>query len=366
MVMSVSHDIGREGFTERARQVVVLAQEEARALRHNYIGTEHILLGLLREEDGLAALVLTDLGLTVDRVRDQVVRIVRSGEEVTSGQIPFTPRAKRVLELALREALSLGHNYIGTEHLLLALVRENEGVAARILLDFDANPEKVHREVLRLLSGPSGLRWLRFSSDAAGARRTTNPLRPPLDWERAGLLWRPDRILRGSLRVAERLASVTLGELGLRVRVDRVRPQFPARPGVGQAVRPGAHRFNPQAREAMPPRPVPAANPGLDWHRATLLWRPEGLELRVPLRMSVAQMAAFAADEVWSSELLAGLRREMWTGWLALASPTLLDAVGDPQELRRLLDAAAQRAVDSDGGDSATAADFLNQLRADP
>src|SRR6266513_2961377 len=104
-----------ERFTERARQVVVLAQEEARTLKHNYIGTEHILLGLLREEEGLAARVLESLDITVERVRAQVVRIVGSGDEVTTGQIPFTPRAKKVLELALREALSLGHNYIGTE-----------------------------------------------------------------------------------------------------------------------------------------------------------------------------------------------------------------------------------------------------------
>ncbi|MGZ5324958.1 MAG: Clp protease N-terminal domain-containing protein, partial [Solirubrobacterales bacterium] len=145
-----------ERFTERARQVVVLAQEEARTLKHNYIGTEHILLGLLREEEGLAARVLESLDITVERVRSQVVRIVGSGEEVTSGQIPFTPRAKKVLELALREALSLGHNYIGTEHILLGLVRENEGVAARILLDFDADSEKIRNEVIRMLSGPGG------------------------------------------------------------------------------------------------------------------------------------------------------------------------------------------------------------------
>src|SRR5213083_1921643 len=147
-----------ERFTERARQVVVLAQEEARTLKHNYIGTEHILLGLLREEEGLAARVLESLDITVERVRAQVVRIVGSGEEVTSGQIPFTPRAKKVLELALREALSLGHNYIGTEHILLGLVRENEGVAARILLDFDADYDKIRNEVIRMLSGPGGRR----------------------------------------------------------------------------------------------------------------------------------------------------------------------------------------------------------------
>jgi ATP-dependent Clp protease ATP-binding subunit ClpC len=157
-----------ERFTERARQVVVLAQEEARTLKHNYIGTEHILLGLLREEEGLAARVLESLDITVERVRAQVVRIVGSGEEVTSGQIPFTPRAKKVLELALREALSLGHNYIGTEHILLGLVRENEGVAARILLDFDADSEKIRNEVIRMLSGP-GSRGQRSGGGAGAA-----------------------------------------------------------------------------------------------------------------------------------------------------------------------------------------------------
>jgi ATP-dependent Clp protease ATP-binding subunit ClpC len=158
-----------ERFTERARQVVVLAQEEARTLKHNYIGTEHILLGLLREEEGLAARVLESLDITVERVRAQVVRIVGSGEEVTSGQIPFTPRAKKVLELALREALSLGHNYIGTEHILLGLVRENEGVAARILLDFDADSEKIRNEVIRMLSGPGGRRQSGQAAGSSGA-----------------------------------------------------------------------------------------------------------------------------------------------------------------------------------------------------
>src|SRR6266581_2355920 len=146
-----------ERFTERARQVVVLAQDEARALKHNYIGTEHILLGLLREEEGLAARVLESLDITVEEVRAQVA----------TGQIPFTPRAKKVLELALREALSLGHNYIGTEHILLGLVRENEGVAARILLDFAADSEKIRNEVIRMLSGPGGRR--QGSSGGAGA-----------------------------------------------------------------------------------------------------------------------------------------------------------------------------------------------------
>ena len=162
-----------ERFTERARQVVVLAQDEARALKHNYIGTEHILLGLLREEEGLAARVLEQLDITVEEVRAQVARIVGQGDEVTTGQIPFTPRAKKVLELALREALSLGHNYIGTEHILLGLVRENEGVAARILLDFDADAEKIRNEIIRMLSGP-GRRQSGQSGGAAQGEKAKN------------------------------------------------------------------------------------------------------------------------------------------------------------------------------------------------
>jgi ATP-dependent Clp protease ATP-binding subunit ClpA len=144
-----------ERFTERARQVVVRAQEEARALGHDYIGTEYILLGLLREEEGLAARVLESLDVTVEEVRAQVTRVIGEGEPVATGQIPFTPRAKNVLELSLREALSLGHNYIGTEHILLGLARENQGVAARILLDFGVDGETVRDEVTRMVTGTS-------------------------------------------------------------------------------------------------------------------------------------------------------------------------------------------------------------------
>jgi ATP-dependent Clp protease ATP-binding subunit ClpA len=143
-----------ERFTERARQVIVLAQDEARALKHNYIGTEHILLGLLREEEGLAARVLEAFGVTVEEVRAQVARVIGEGDESPTGQIAFTPRAKKVLELSLKEALTLGHNYIGTEHILLGVARENQGVAARILLDFDVDAEKIRNEIIRMLSGP--------------------------------------------------------------------------------------------------------------------------------------------------------------------------------------------------------------------
>jgi ATP-dependent Clp protease ATP-binding subunit ClpA len=161
-----------ERFTERARQVVVLAQEEARALKHNYIGTEHILLGLLREQEGVAARVLASFDITVERARAQVVRIVSAGEEVTSGQIPFTPRAKQVLELALREMLSLGHNDIGTEHILLGLTRVHEGVAMRVLLAFDADAEKVRDETIRRLSGPGS----RSSSGSVGVSSASVPV----------------------------------------------------------------------------------------------------------------------------------------------------------------------------------------------
>ena len=131
----------------------MLAQDEARAFRHNYIGTEHLLLGLLREEEGLGARVLDSFDVTLEEVRAQVARIIGEGDEVKTGQIPFTPRAKRVLELALREALQLGHNHIGTEHILLGLVHEGDGVAMRILLDFDVDAEKARNEVVRVLSG---------------------------------------------------------------------------------------------------------------------------------------------------------------------------------------------------------------------
>ena len=140
-----------ERFTERARKVVVLAQEEARHFNHNYIGTEHLLLGLLREDEGVAARALASLNVTLDEVREQVESIVGYGEEGTGAQAPFTPRSKKVLELALREALQLGHNYIGTEHILLGLVRESEGVAARVLSNLDVDPDKVRREVLVML-----------------------------------------------------------------------------------------------------------------------------------------------------------------------------------------------------------------------
>src|ERR1051326_4418394 len=145
-----------ERFTDRARRVVVLAQEEARLLNHNYIGTEHILLGLIHEGEGVAAKALESLGISLEAVRAQVEEIIGQGGSSPSGHIPFTPRAKKVLELSLREALQLGHNYIGTEHILLGLIREGEGVAAQVLVKLGADLNKVRQQVIQLLSGSSG------------------------------------------------------------------------------------------------------------------------------------------------------------------------------------------------------------------
>src|SRR6201747_1363391 len=145
-----------ERFTDRARRVVVLAQEEARMLNHNYIGTEHILLGLIHEGEGVAAKSLESLGISLEGVRSQVEEIIGQGQQAPSGHIPFTPRAKKVLELSLREALQLGHNYIGTEHILLGLIREGEGVAAQVLVKLGADLNRVRQQVLQLLSGYQG------------------------------------------------------------------------------------------------------------------------------------------------------------------------------------------------------------------
>jgi hypothetical protein len=145
-----------ERFTDRARRVVVLAQEEAVGLQHNYIGTEHLLLGLIREREGVAAKALEALGISLEAVRSEVEEIIGQGQSAPTGQIPFTPRAKKVLELSLREALQLSHSYIGTEHILLGLIREGEGVAAQVLVKLGADLSRVRQQVIQLLSGYAG------------------------------------------------------------------------------------------------------------------------------------------------------------------------------------------------------------------
>jgi ATP-dependent Clp protease ATP-binding subunit ClpC len=157
-----------ERFTDRARRVVVLAQEEARMLNHNYIGTEHILLGLIHEGEGVAAKALESLGISLEGVRQQVEEIIGQGQQAPSGHIPFTPRAKKVLELSLREALQLGHNYIGTEHILLGLIREGEGVAAQVLVKLGADLNRVRQQVIQLLSGYQGKEPAAAGTGASG------------------------------------------------------------------------------------------------------------------------------------------------------------------------------------------------------
>ena len=162
-------------FTDRARQVVVLAQTEARRLDHNYIGTEHILLGLIREGEGVAAKALESLGISLEAVRQQVEEIIGQGQQAPSGHIPFTPRAKKVLELSLREAQQLGHDYIGTEHILLGLIREGDGVAAQVLVRLGADLNRVRQQVIQLLTGRT-----------AGEPGPGAEARPEMAWQRAG------------------------------------------------------------------------------------------------------------------------------------------------------------------------------------
>ncbi len=162
-----------ERFTDRARRVVVLAQEEARMLSHNYIGTEHILLGLIHEGEGVAAKALESLDISLEAVRGQVEDIIGQGQQAPSGHIPFTPRAKKVLELSLREALQLGHNYIGTEHILLGLIREGEGVAAQVLVKLGADLNRVRQQVIQLVSGFQGKEAEQVGGQAESAPSTS-------------------------------------------------------------------------------------------------------------------------------------------------------------------------------------------------
>jgi ATP-dependent Clp protease ATP-binding subunit ClpC len=165
-----------ERFTDRARRVVVLAQEEARMLNHNYIGTEHLLLGLVHEGQGVACRVLASMDISLDVLRSQVEEIIGRGQAASAGAIPFTARAKKILELALREALQLGHDYIGTEHILLGLVREGEGVGAQVLQQLGADLHRVRQEIIVFLGKQSG------ADDPAPHAATEAP--PPYDWPR--------------------------------------------------------------------------------------------------------------------------------------------------------------------------------------
>jgi ATP-dependent Clp protease ATP-binding subunit ClpA len=269
-----------ERFTERARHVLVLAQDEARMLGHDYIGTEHILLGLLREEDGIAARVLDSFEIMVEEVRAQVVHLIGQGHDEVTGQIPFTPRAKHVLELALREGLALGHAYIGTEHILLGLVREADGVGARILLDLGADAETIQRAVVRMLSGPAPASATRtYPIPRAGSHRggratsgrrrptravgdaTTGPARLTRGARNALLLAQEEaralkhthvgseHILLGLLREEHGLAARLLASLG--ITLAEVHDQVVQLAGEGKEVTTGHLPFTPEVKDAL-------------------------------------------------------------------------------------------------------------------
>jgi ATP-dependent Clp protease ATP-binding subunit ClpA len=212
-----------ERFTDRARRVVVLAQEEARLLNHNYIGTEHILLGVIHEGQGVAAQALQSLGISLAAVRSQVEGIIGQGLEGPTGHIPFTPRAKKVMELSLRESLQLGHNYIGTEHLLLGLIREGEGVAAQVLEMLGADLNRVRNEVIRVLQSYQGkpLEQMELRTAVAGMGRLSQDAVEAMDMARAiaGKMGRdsvqPADILLGLLGSADLDVAVILQRLGV-------------------------------------------------------------------------------------------------------------------------------------------------------
>jgi prophage maintenance system killer protein len=220
-------------FTPGARQVVGLGQEEARALHHNYIGTEHILLGLLREHDGVAARALDALGVSRDAVRQQVLGIVGKGEQPPSGHIPFTPRAKKVLELALREAVNLGHLYIGTEHILLGLIREGEGLACQVLTLLGASLPRVREQVLQLLYSPSvmarepvaapGIRDLDARIAQTGYEKDTAIDARDFDHAAALRVREKELLAERDRRIAEWSAGTDLAELGREL--DRLREE---------------------------------------------------------------------------------------------------------------------------------------------
>jgi ATP-dependent Clp protease ATP-binding subunit ClpA len=203
-------------FTDRARRVVVLAQDEARMLSHDYIGTEHILLGLIHESQGVAAKALQTLGISLDAVRQQVEEIIGQGQQAPSGHIPFTPRAKKVLELSLREAHQLGHDYIGTEHMLLGLIREGEGVAAQVLVRLGADLNRVRQQVIQLLPVYEGTEPASRGDTPGGPRRGRVPPGVP-----SGTAALESRLSAIEQRVGNGPATADLDEQIAQVRRDK-------------------------------------------------------------------------------------------------------------------------------------------------
>ena len=243
-----------ERFTDRARRVVVLAQEEARELGHSYIGTEHLLLGLIRERDGVAARALEALGIRLDAVRHEIREIIGKGSGMPSGHIPFTPRAKKVLELSLREAQQLGHSYIGTEHILLGLIREAEGVAAQVLVKLGGDLNRVREQVIGVLHGPQ-------SEEEAGVVELLGESPVPGERRRSGMtahLGPPVRVV-GS-RIELESLSARIGEV--MTRLDLIAERLAAIEGhlaKGERSAARAPRKPPAARKPKPPAAEPPA-----------------------------------------------------------------------------------------------------------
>ncbi|MDQ6805374.1 MAG: hypothetical protein M3065_10510 [Actinomycetota bacterium] len=354
-----------ERFTEEARQVVVLAQDTARELKHHYIGTEHLLLGLLRQEEGIAAQVLATLDVTLERVRAQVVEIVGAGEELAGTQIPFTSRAKRVLELSLREALSLGHNYIGPEHVLLGIARENDGVASRILLAFDADAEKIRSEVMGLVPDPGPQPAVAIPGQESGFARQVVQVAQLEARELKHNYLGTEHLLLGLLRHGEGLAARVLSSLD--VTLEGVRAQVVRIVGVGEEDTPGQLSLTPRAKKVMELAVREALSLGHNYmgteHILLGIARENsGVASRVLLDFEVdAEKIRNAVIEmIRSPSAQAGVPTpahlsgfERW--WIH---------VGLATSLRKLLMVAAARALD-DGRDRINASDVLLALTRD-
>ena len=238
-----------ERFTDRARRVVVLAQEEARMLSHGYIGTEHLLLGLIHEGGGASGAALESLSITLDDARAQVVAIVPRGQEPLSGHIPFTPRAKKILELSLREALDLGHSSIGPEHILLGIVREGQGVANQVLATLGANGTWVRAEVMRFIQQGEA-----EAEAQAEAEEEEQVVRLPPDVRLVGSPAQLARVMRRLDQIDGRLAAIEQ-HLGIAARQTAGEPGAPEQPGPAAQSGP--------AREPGPPEdPGPAGEAG--------------------------------------------------------------------------------------------------------
>jgi ATP-dependent Clp protease ATP-binding subunit ClpA len=247
-----------ERFTDRSRRVVVLALEEARLLDHNYIGTEHLLLGLIREGEGVAAKALESLGISLEAVRQQVEEIIGQGQEAQSGHIPFTPRAKKVLELSLREVQQLGHNYIGTEHILLGLIREGDGVAGQVLARLGADLNQVRRRVIQLLP-LSAEATTPLPASGGESRSATGKS----DHERRAILLvaqeearmlnhayvGTEHLLLGLIHEGDGVAAKALESLGLSL--EAVRQRVLEIIGVGEQAPPGHIPFTPRAKKVL-------------------------------------------------------------------------------------------------------------------